>query len=75
MRGQGHSRQREKLVENHKGTNQLGIFFIVWGAANSSSVEMRERIGGLRRAEVLKAKLRNLDVSPETDASQKFPLM
>lgn len=38
-------------MENHKGTNQPGIFFMVWGAANSSSEETRERTGGSRGTE------------------------
>lgn len=38
-------------MENHKGTNQLDILFIVWGAMKSNSVGTREGIGGWHRAE------------------------
>lgn len=45
-RGQGHSRQRERLVENHQCLNQPGILFIVWGALYGGRAETSEPRNG-----------------------------
>lgn len=72
------------LWKNHKGMSQLGTLFIVWCSVNSCHAEDREGVGGQCRRKllgqrvpsrkVLQARLRNIDVFPETDTSQKCPL-
>lgn len=79
--GRGTPGEGSSLWKNHKGMSQLGTLFIVWGAVNSHRAEDRERVGGQCRMKlqgqrvpsrkVLQARLRNVDVFPETDTSQK----